>query len=124
MQWQRSFPTPAAVSDLVHDAYGSDVTSCVLVRSFVNDVYLVITAAGRFALKVYRHGGWLVEEVAWEQDLMTSLIAAGVAVTSPVPLVDGRLAGQATYPEGPRPFALTAWVEGSKPRGSFTDELY
>ncbi|CAA9404058.1 MAG: Homoserine kinase [uncultured Propionibacteriaceae bacterium] len=93
-------------------------------RSFVNDVYLVDSGEGRFALKIYRHGRWSVEEVCWEQDLLRSSVAAGLAVAAPVPLVDGRLAGEVTYPEGQRPYALSVWVEGTKPQPPYTDALY
>jgi hypothetical protein len=34
----RSLFTPGAVADTVRHSYGLDVTSCTLIRSFVNDV--------------------------------------------------------------------------------------
>lgn len=112
------------VGELVRSAYAVDVTGCSLVRSLVNDVYVVTTPGERFALKIHRHGGRSVEEVVWEHDLMAHLIDAGVQVARPIALADGRPVGELTYPEGSRPFALSAWVEGRKPQPPFTDELY
>lgn len=100
------------------------MSGCELVRSFVNDVYRVDTVTGPFALKIYRHGGWSPDEVAWEQGLISHAAEAGAPVVAPVALSDGRLAGEAPYPEGVRPFALSPWVPGRKPRPPFTDEVY
>lgn len=123
MRWLRSLPESGEVTDLVRSAYAVNVTGCSLARSLVNDVYLVTTPDERFALKVYQHGGRSVEEAAWEHDLAHS-IAARVDVARPIALADGRPVGEVTYPEGPRAFAMSAWVEGRKPQPPFTDELY
>ncbi len=124
MRWLRSLAEPADLGGLVRDAYGLEVTGCTLVRSLANDVYEVGTPTARFALKVYRHGGRSTGEAAWEQELLLHASAQGVAVAVPVRLAGGGLAGEAEYPEGGRAYALTEWVEGSKPRPPFTDELY
>src|SRR6185437_478826 len=111
----------ASVRDEVADAYGLDVTGCRLLRSFVNDVYAIITPGRRYLLKVYRHGYWSPDEVAWELDLTRHLLCSGVPVPDVVPLADGRLAGVIDAPEGQRPYALTAFVEsGAKARKPFT----
>lgn len=120
----RSLFSPEELRDLVHDSYGLDVTSCTLIRSFVNDVYEVATPERRYVLKVYEHGGWSPDEVAWEQELIAHLASAGVAVAPIVPLRNGEPAGVLDAPEGPRPYAMVEFVEGSKPRRPFTDALY
>lgn len=124
MQWLRSLATPDSVAVVVREAYALEVSGCELVRSFVNDVYRVDTVTGPFALKIYRHGGWSPDEVAWEQGLISHAAEAGAPVVAPVALSDGRLAGEVPYPEGVRPFALSPWVPGRKPRPPFTDEVY
>ena len=53
---QRSLFTPGAVRDEIAAAYGLDVTGCTLLRSFVNDVYAVVTPGRRYVFKLYRHG--------------------------------------------------------------------
>jgi len=117
--------TLGAVRDEIADAYGLDVSGCTLLRSFVNDVYAVVTPGSRYVFKVYRHGFWSPDEVAWELDLSRHLLCSGVPVAEVVPLTDGRLLGSIDAPEGPRPYALTAFIEsGGKARQPFTDQLY
>lgn len=123
-QTLRSLFTTDAVTQTVRTAYGLDVTSCTLIRSFVNDVYEITTPERRCALKLYEYGGWSPEEVAWEQELIAHLAASGVPVSPVVPLADGRLTGVVEAPEGPRPYAMVEFVEGDKPQQPFTDELY
>ena len=114
-----------AVRDEIAGAYGLDVTGCTLLRSFVNDVYAIATPDGRYVLKVYRHGFWSPDEVAWELDLTRHLLRSGVPVPEVVPLTDGRLLGVVGAPEGPRAYALTTFIEpGAKARPPFTDGLY
>jgi len=120
----RSIPTPEAVAETVRGSYGLDVTRCTLIRSFVNDVYEIATPERRYVWKLYHHGGWSADEVGWEQELITHLAASGVAVSRAVPLANGELVDVLDAPEGPRPFAMTEFVDGRKPRQPFTDELY
>lgn len=124
----RSVPTPDAIAAVVSAEYGLTVTGCELIRTFTNDVYAVITDSGRYAFKLYQqvnhHDAWSFDEIAWEQDLVAHLVASGVPVAASIPLQDGRSAGILEAPEGPRPFALTEFVEGHKPRPPWTDEFF
>jgi Ser/Thr protein kinase RdoA (MazF antagonist) len=120
----RSLPAPEALAEFVHKAYALDVMGCVLVRSLVNDVYEVTTGQGRYVLKVYRHGNWSAEEVAWELECATHLATCGLPVPAVQPLVDGELVGEFDAPEGTRPSSLTEYVDGEKPRPPFGDALY
>lgn len=114
-----------AVRDEIAGAYGLDVTGCTLLRSFVNDVYAIATPGGRYVLKVYRHGFWSPDEVAWELELTRHLLRSGVPVPEVVPLTDGRLLGVVGAPEGQRAYALTSFIEpGAKARPPFTDGRY
>lgn len=118
------YPAQKAVADLVRRSYGLDVTGCALVRSLVNDVYEVTTPKGRYVLKVYHHGGWSTNEVAWEYELVAHVRASGIPTAEGVRLLDGSFVGEPEAPEGVRPFGLTAFVDGSKPRRPFDDALY
>jgi Ser/Thr protein kinase RdoA (MazF antagonist) len=106
----------------VAEAYGLEVTGCVLLRSLVNDVYRIDTPAGPYVLKLYgpRHRG----DVAWEVRLAAHVAAGGVAIACGVPLSDGRLAGKVTMPEGPRPYTLWEWAPGDRAPRPFDDDLY
>ena len=126
--YARSVLAPAGVVELVHEQSGLEVTGCELVRSLVNDVYALDTTSGGYAFKLYRQVGAPRArsrlEVGWEQQLASELIRAGLAVPAPVTLSGGALVGELLAPEGPRPYALTHWVAGTKPVPPWTDELY
>ena len=53
----RSLIDPAALAGFLTLRYGLAVDSCVLIRSFVNDVYRASGESGELLIKVYRAGG-------------------------------------------------------------------
>lgn len=120
----RSIPAPDALAELVRRSYDLDVVDCVLIRSFVNEVYEIRTSDRRYVLKVYHHGGWSAEEIAWEAELVDHLIANGIQVARVLRQVEGDAVGSVDAPEGPRPFLLSEYVEGRKPQKPFDDALY
>jgi Ser/Thr protein kinase RdoA (MazF antagonist) len=120
----RSLPAPDALAAYLGPRYGLAFTGCTLLRTLVNDVYLMQADESRYVLKLYRHGGRPVDEILWETGLSAHLLAAGTLVPRVVPLVDGATAGVLDAAEGPRPFTLLEYVDGATPRPPFTDELY
>lgn len=120
----RSVPTTEGIAGLVRRRYSLDVSGCTLVRSFVNEVYEIDTPAQRFVLKLYHHGGWTVDEVGWEAELVDHLVARGVPVAPVVAMASGQPVGELVAPEGTRPFVLSEYVEGHKPQKPFDDDLY
>jgi Ser/Thr protein kinase RdoA (MazF antagonist) len=114
----RSIVDPVPLAALAAREYGLEVTGCVLLRSFANDVYRLDTPSGPRVLKLYRAG---YESAGWEVALAAHV---GEGVAQGVPLADGRPAGSLPAPEGPRAFTLWEWVPGSKPPNPRTDELY
>ena len=120
----RSLPDPRALGAHLAGRYGLGFTSCTLLRSLVNDVYELTTADARYVLKLYRHDGRHPDEIRWETGLSAHLQANGVLVPRVVLLPDGEPVGLLETPEGPRPFTLSLFVDGTKPRPPFTDELY
>jgi Ser/Thr protein kinase RdoA (MazF antagonist) len=120
----RSLPVPEALAVELGARYGLDLTSCSLLRSLVNDVYELAAADARYVLKLYRYGGRGPDEIRWETGLSEHLRASGVLAPPVVPLLDGDTVGLLETPEGPRPFTRLGYVEGTKPRPPFTDELY
>jgi Ser/Thr protein kinase RdoA (MazF antagonist) len=114
----RSIVDPGALAALAAREYGLQVTGCVLLRSLVNDVYRLDTAAGPRALKLYRAG---YSSAGWEVTLAAHV---GAGVAQGVPLKNGRPAGRLSAAEGPRAFTLWEWVPGGKPPKPRTDELY
>ncbi|GAA3227025.1 phosphotransferase enzyme family protein [Dactylosporangium siamense] len=121
MRWTRSLAAPEGIAALVAARCGIAVTGCELVRSLTNDVYRVEADGRAYACKVYATGS---RHVAWEQDLAAHLAAAGVTAAAPVPLDDGTLVGTVDAPEGARPFTVTVWAAGEKPRPPWTGALF
>ena len=118
----RSLPDPAELAVVVAEAYGLEVTGCVLLRTLVNDVYRIDTPTCPYVLKLYglRHRG----DVAWEVRLAAHVAAGGVAIARGVPLADGRPAGEVAMPEGPRRYILWEWAPGDRAPRPFDDDLY
>ena len=111
----RSLPDPDALTTYLRDRYGLGFTGCTLLRSLVNDVYEVTTADARYILKLYRYGGRRPDEIRWETGLSAHLIANGLRTPAVHPLPDGDPVGLLDAPEGPRPFVLQEFVDGTKP---------
>ena len=111
----RSVPTPTAIGALVTRAYRLGVVDCALLRSLVNDVYLVRTATAPVVLKLYAADHRTPAEVAWEVRLAEHLADSGVAVPRPRRTATGAPVGTAGAPEGRRPYALWEYVAGATP---------
>ncbi|HEU0002910.1 MAG TPA: phosphotransferase [Ktedonobacteraceae bacterium] len=93
--------------------FGLSSVVCTPLNTPTNDVLVVTTSTGRFALKLY-HLRRTAAEVQWELDLIIALMRNGAPVAKPVRgkhgyvesfRVDGR----------DRAAALFEWVPGSKP---------
>ncbi len=122
--WSRSLPTLTTVLRLVADHYPVQPVDATLIRSFNNDVFRIDTHAGPRVLKVYGAGRFTSDEVRWEQQLARHLVDAGLPVAADVNLRNGDSVGVLKAPEGDRPFALTEWLPGVKPKPPWTIGLY
>ncbi|SDD98890.1 phosphotransferase enzyme family protein [Auraticoccus monumenti] len=112
------------VMELVAENYPVEPSGATLVRSFNNDVYRIDTDDDAYVLKVYGSGRLDADEVRWEQRLARELLNAGIPVAADVTTNTGDFVGIVEAPEGPRTFALTQWVPGSKPQPPWSDALY
>lgn len=120
-----SIPTPDAVSTFVADRWDQGaVLSCLLVRSYVNDVFKVTTSRSNWVLKVYRRGWRTAWDARWEAELCSQISAQGIEVALPVAGGDGEAVQVLSTPEGDRAAMLTPWLPGAKPQPPFTPELY
>lgn len=122
--WARSLPTVTTAMELVAENYSVEPSGATLVRSFNNDVYRIDTDTDAYVLKVYGAGRSEPDEVRWEQLLARELVNAGLQVAADVTTKTGNSVGVLEAPEGPRVFALTTWVPGSKPQPPWSDALY
>ncbi len=98
----------------IHYDIGSPV-ECVLLRSWINEVYCVQTSHGRFILKVFRHDWRTYDEVAYEVELMQHLAICGVRVQPPMQTLSGGTVQLLSAPEGQRPVVLYPMLLGQPP---------
>jgi Ser/Thr protein kinase RdoA (MazF antagonist) len=98
----------------VHYDIGSPI-ECILLRSWINEVYSVQTSLGRFILKVFRHNWRAPDEVAYEVELMQHLARCGLRVQPPVSSHTGAYVHLLPAPEGQRPAVLYPLLLGRLP---------
>jgi Ser/Thr protein kinase RdoA (MazF antagonist) len=76
-----SILTPASVQMALTDAYGlTDITRCHLLKTSLNDTYLVAGRDRRYVARIYRPSWRSLDDIRYELDLLTHLAAAGVPV--------------------------------------------
>jgi Ser/Thr protein kinase RdoA (MazF antagonist) len=103
----------ASVLESLAEAYDVDsAATCRLLKSSLNDTYLLTTRESRFVVRVYR-ARRNASEVAYELDLLNHLAAKGVPVSVPIAAKDGRLFLSLSAPEGARHVALFSHVRGA-----------
>ena len=113
----------ALLTELLPDFQISQPIDCVLLSRSVNDTYLVTTADGPYALRVYR-AAWRPnrEHVLWEVDVLNHLDRQGAAVSAPVPLREGGFVRSLLAPEGARHAVLFNYAPGHFRWPPWTDE--
>lgn len=89
--------------------------TCILLRSWINEVYQLRIGAQHFILKVFRHGWRSPAEVAYEVALMQHLATCGLSVAPPVARRDSGFVGLIPAPEGTRPTVLYPLLVGQPP---------
>ena len=101
------------------------ISSLVLHRSYVNDVYRIETRTGaEFFLKIARRSWRNAQDVAWNVALQRHLHRHHLSVAEPVPQRDGEVVCVLDAPEGERVAVLYKATPGAKPRPPFSPELY
>jgi Ser/Thr protein kinase RdoA (MazF antagonist) len=107
---------PAALLREITARYDiSTPIECVLLRSWINEVYCLQTSHGRFMLKVFRFGWRTADEVAYEVELMQHLARCGVHVQPPLQTRGGETIQLLSAPEGQRPVVLYPLLVGQPP---------
>jgi len=105
-----------ALGRQVAEAYGLHDVTLTPLPTPVNDVFVVTSSAGRFALKLY-HGKRTGDAVRWEVDLVRQLRAHDAPVVQPIRGSCGYV--QALTLGGSRRLAvLYSWAPGAKPAPS------
>lgn len=105
----------AAVATEVDRRFALDKPAyCELLHRGMNDIYLVRTPRGRFALRAWRTGWRSMDDVAYELEFLCFLKEHGLPIAPPIPATDGTLFFTIQAPEGPRAMALFQWAPGLK----------
>lgn len=92
---------------------------CKLYQRGLNDTYLVSTAAGDYALKIYRSSWRTRQAILAELAAIEHLDCHDIPVAKGVPRKDGRLSTSISAPEGKRHAVLFRWLQGHAP--AYTD---
>jgi len=124
-EWVSSVLSPKTIADIIGINYDvGSIKECVLLRSYVNDVYKVTSDSNKFVFKLYREGWRTKENILFEIDFLAHVSKHGVHVSLPVRAIDGEFIHSLDAPEGLRFYVLYDYARGGKPQRPFTDSLY
>jgi Ser/Thr protein kinase RdoA (MazF antagonist) len=102
-----------ALLDMIERTYElPSPLTCELLLPSMNDTYLLTGKDCRYIVRVYRASWRSANEIAYELDLLTHLVAKGMSVSAPIAAIDRRLCRPLTAPEGIRYVALFTYAEG------------
>jgi Ser/Thr protein kinase RdoA (MazF antagonist) len=111
---RHSILASASVRAAICDAYGlTGLTHCRLLKTSLNDTYLVAGRDGRYVARIYRPSWRSLDDIRYELDLLVHLAATGVPVAPPIARPDGGLTFALDAPEGARYLALFDHVPGA-----------
>ncbi|RYD53127.1 MAG: homoserine kinase [Sphingobacteriales bacterium] len=108
--------SPEHLTSWVAAQYGFRNATCRLLKTNMNDSYLITAEEGRFVLRVYNQKHRTFKQVSEEVRLLLLLKEQGVAVSYPVANRDGRFILEVQAPEGVRLLVLFSFAEGDKIR--------
>ena len=104
-----------AVAQACAEQYGlEEPPHCELLHRGMNDVYLLRTRAGQYAVRAWRAHWRTMEDVAYELEFLEFLKKKGLPVAAGIPCLSGNRYFVVNAPEGPRALAAFEWVPGVK----------
>ncbi len=110
-----SLLAPEALGHFIVEQYQlPPETSCRLIRSGLNDTYLLSTPKQRWVFRLYTFQWRSTEEIKAECDFLLQLQAAGVQVSYPLPDRAGNLLQAIPMAEGVRTGVLFSYAKGKK----------
>ncbi|MFC3746052.1 phosphotransferase enzyme family protein [Paenibacillus sp. GCM10012306] len=78
----------------------------------MNDTYILTAGQEKYIFRVYRADLRSQSEIFFELDLLAELHQKGIAVSIPIPRIDGKLINEFNVPEGIRYGVLFSYAEG------------
>jgi Ser/Thr protein kinase RdoA (MazF antagonist) len=104
----------AALENVIRAQYHFFNANCKLIKTFVNDSYLVINGSEQFILRVYTKG-WRSElEINEEIRVITAVKQSGISVSHPIADTSGSYIQKFFAPEGDRYGVLFSYAKGDK----------
>ncbi|MFL5380927.1 MAG: phosphotransferase enzyme family protein [Longimicrobiaceae bacterium] len=108
----KSLLSADGLAEVVAREYGLEEVRCQLIKAVTLDTYRVRSRSGSFALRVYPAARRTEDEVRGELEFLVRLAAAGIPVSPPVALPDGRRYLALDAPEGTRFGVLFGFAAG------------
>src|SRR5262245_2819377 len=116
--------TTALTTELLQQYSLDEPLTCTLIRSGLNDTYLVQSPATKYILRVYRARWRTLPEILYELDFVKHLTQKGVGVSIPVARRNGELTFALPAPEGARHVVLFTHAPGECLDWEVTDMPY
>lgn len=114
---------PRALGAMIAEAYGlEEPIRCYLYTRGINDTYIIDTANGRFALRIYPSGHRTPSEVMDEIYLSDNLLENGISVAPVFRRLDEEAVTFLNAPEGRRCAVLFVYMD-HKPVDDLNDKL-
>ena len=113
------------LGDFISKKYAvGDVTGCSLIRSGINDTYMVSTSQKRFVFRVYSLNWRTEKEIAEELRLLDLLKEKEISISYPIADKEKAYIHVLSAPEGNRYGVLFSFAEGEKLHSFTTDVHY
>ncbi|CAN5409976.1 phosphotransferase enzyme family protein [soil metagenome] len=110
-----SILSPQTLASEVRQRYDMDITAARLLRSGLNDTYVLTDSAGiRYIARVYRLNGRSEDEVSFELDFVEHLESHGIGVCPAIRTTSGERVWPVACAEGERKVLLTRYALGDE----------
>lgn len=111
----KSQPHTIHLSQFIAAKYFPDTTvTCTIIKSGVNDTYLVVTPHGKAIFRLYALHWRTPAQIQEELKLILQLHLAGIAVSYPIEDITANFIQSLPMPEGDRYGVLFSYANGSK----------
>lgn len=115
--------SPEHLAGWVARTYNFDNTACRLLKTNMNDSYLIATGTEQYILRVYNHRHRTLLQVTEEINLL-NMLKDTVSVSYPIADAKGKFVNKINAPEGERLVVLYSFASGRKLRHITTEDSY
>jgi Ser/Thr protein kinase RdoA (MazF antagonist) len=116
--------SPVHLADLLNKQYDFDNSmKCQLIRSGLNDTYLLSNSTDKYVFRIYKHHWRTEKEVLEEIRFLNDLKEQGIKVSFPIVDSKNNFIQRIHAPEGERISVLFSFAKGEK-RMQFSEKLH